>query len=170
MDFNLLNAINGWCMIIGQFFVSQIVYSTILFVIVLIIVRITRNRFKVLALGLWSLIFLRLILPTDLSMPFSGRMLAQKIICFPQSKVRIIHDINNFNFQTENSSSPQLQNSDLKPTLPFWIILIMIWLSVFMFVLNIYMRRLKKFKMIIKHAELCGDDQILQIVKRPPPF
>ena len=55
------------------FLLRQTLLSTVLFVIVLILVRIFRKSSPLFHLGLYALVLVRLVLPPDLSLPFSGR-------------------------------------------------------------------------------------------------
>ena len=54
---------------------KQVVFSTILFVPVLVLAHLLRKQSPLLHLGLWMLILIRLVLPTDLSFPVSARNL-----------------------------------------------------------------------------------------------
>lgn len=55
------------------FLLKQTLLSTVLFVIVLILVRIFRKSSPLFHLGLYALVLVRLVLPPDFSLPFSGR-------------------------------------------------------------------------------------------------
>lgn len=55
------------------FLLRQTLLSSILFVIVLILVRILRKSTPLFHLGLYALVLVRLVLPPDFSLPFSGR-------------------------------------------------------------------------------------------------
>jgi murein DD-endopeptidase MepM/ murein hydrolase activator NlpD len=55
------------------FLLRQTLLSTLLFVIVLILVRIFRKGSPLFHLGLYALVLVRLVLPPDFSLPFSGR-------------------------------------------------------------------------------------------------
>jgi murein DD-endopeptidase MepM/ murein hydrolase activator NlpD/beta-lactamase regulating signal transducer with metallopeptidase domain len=54
---------------------KQVVFSTILFAIVLALTTLLRKQSPLLHLGLWMLVLIRLVLPTDLSFPISARIL-----------------------------------------------------------------------------------------------
>jgi beta-lactamase regulating signal transducer with metallopeptidase domain len=62
------------------YFASQVLFSAVLTVVVLALTVFLRNRHAFLAAGLWSLVFVRLVLPAGLSAPFSVRTVLQGIV------------------------------------------------------------------------------------------
>lgn len=57
---------------------KEVVFSTVLFGIIFVLTTLLRKRSPYLHYGLWALVLLRLILPTDLSSSFSARSLLSK--------------------------------------------------------------------------------------------
>ena len=57
------------------FLATEVVYSTILFALILVVTAAIGNRAPALRFWLWSLVLVRLVLPTDLASPLSARSL-----------------------------------------------------------------------------------------------
>lgn len=62
-----------WASDLGALLGQQIIYAAIVALIVSIIIKLARVKSPLLRQGLWSLVFLRLVLPTDFSSPISIR-------------------------------------------------------------------------------------------------
>ena len=69
---NLLT-VNEWSSIFWSFVQKELLYSSILFLIVLGFTRVLKKKSLYLQYGLWALVLLRLVLPPDLSLQFSAR-------------------------------------------------------------------------------------------------
>jgi beta-lactamase regulating signal transducer with metallopeptidase domain len=160
----------GWraSAIVG-FLASQAVFSAILFAAVLPLTRICGRRCRLLAMGLWSLVFVRLLLPANLSSPFSGRMLIESAFDSPHNKDVIITvpeaanqagaALETAGFATSGARDPGNGESDRIPTVLFWV-----WLSGALAAGAAYATRLKKYERIARDAESCSDVRLLEIL------
>lgn len=69
----ILLTLNEWSSIFWSFVQKELLYSSILFLIVLGFTRVLKKKSLYLQYGLWTLVLLRLVLPPDLSLQFSAR-------------------------------------------------------------------------------------------------
>ncbi len=63
-----------------SFLALQTLFSLIVFVMVFLVSLLLKNRYRSVVLGLWALVFVRLILPVDFALPVSVRTAADKLI------------------------------------------------------------------------------------------
>ena len=69
----ILLTVNEWSSIFLSFIQKELLYSSILFLIVLGFTRVLKKKSLYLQYGLWALVLLRLVLPPDFSLQFSAR-------------------------------------------------------------------------------------------------
>lgn len=69
----ILLTVNEWSSIFWSFVQKELLYSSILFLIVLGFTRVLKKKSLYLQYGLWALVLLRLVLPPDFSLQFSAR-------------------------------------------------------------------------------------------------
>lgn len=76
---SILNTINQISAAFVGTVEKEIIFSSILFLIVWLLSRLLKNASPYLHYGLWTLVLFRLILPTDFSSPFSARQVLDKL-------------------------------------------------------------------------------------------
>ncbi len=74
----ILLTIDEWGSIFWSFIQKELLYSSVLFLIVLGFTKALKKKSLYLQYGLWALVLLRLVLPPDLSLQFSARSVLGK--------------------------------------------------------------------------------------------
>jgi beta-lactamase regulating signal transducer with metallopeptidase domain len=152
---------------IVAFLGSQFFFSLILFVVIYLLTFILKKKYLVLTLGLWSFIFVRLILPPQLSAPFSGRMLIEKALSLFNRPEKELVNINDFydangtiNIKTEEKGLPVKEN--ITPST----VLFVLWSIGITTIFLTYLFKSRKYKILIKKSKECDDREILFIVEK----
>ncbi len=159
-----------WPSAVVGFLGSQAVFSAVLFAVVLPLTLICGRRCRLLAAGLWSLVFVRLLLPADLAAPFSGRMLIESVLRRPAAATVAV-----------SATVPET----LKPAPPpavvhveagvtprkngfqtLHAVLFFAWLSGLLAAAATYATRLKKYERMAWEAESCRDVRLLEILAK----
>jgi beta-lactamase regulating signal transducer with metallopeptidase domain len=155
-----------WPAPVVGFLASQVVFSTVLFVLASGLTALCGRRCRPLAMGLWTLVFIRLILPTDLSAPFSGRMLLDGVFrrlhaapVTPAAPAAIARPASVFQRAREAERAAEAGR-------PLHALLFFAWLSGFLVTAAAYASRLWKYDRIARDAAVCGDDRLLERVGR----
>ena len=157
-----------WASAVVGFLGSQAVFSAVLFAVVLPLTLICGRRCRLLAAGLWTLVFVRLLLPADLAAPFSGRMLIESVLKQPEAAT-----------STVSAPVPEAGKPARQPAVfhaeagaetreravrPLHAVLFFAWLSGLIAAGAAYTTRLRKYKDIARDAESCGDVRLLEVL------
>ena len=166
------------------FFQYELIFSLAIFIPILLLTSLLKKRFPYLQYGLWILVFIRLILPTDLQSAFSLQTLANEIPA--------IHSLSQFLFQESLESGAHLafsvDASELDNTfaghegiisdsylldtsntfLSFsWqSILFLSWLGGFLLFAGILCRRILKFRALARSAAMVETPALTEMVDR----
>lgn len=163
----LRDLINSFAENLIPFFTTQLMFSIILFGVIYIITRILKNKSRLIILGLWAFIFIRLILPTDFSLSFSGRMLIERFMNLYQSDTIFENNkpVPQFPIGTLSETDPE--NSDPAGTdNPIAAILLLMWLIGFLTMLTIYRMQVKKYRRLVKNSTHCENLQIRGLLEK----
>ena len=160
MLISMITKLNGISEIFISFAQKEILYSTILFILIAPIPLLLKKRSVFWQFGFWSLLMIRLILPPDLSHPLSGRNLAHSL--FKLNTINLINLPNTFSlyqrvYQESDIHINSLEFKDLNKTnttdrifsglsLPItWqSYLFMVWALGIMVFLLIYLKRIRR--------------------------
>ncbi len=166
-----------------SFLQQEIFYTLIIFIPIYILSTLLKKRFPYLQFGLWTLIFVRLVLPTDLSLPISLQNLAGNTpfisltsttfySIFTQDKNLHSDEILPVFIDFENSKL--LENEVLSHDEPAngnqiqfsWkSVLFFLWLAGFLIFAGIYWKRLFRFRTLIKSSWVISIPGLQIIVK-----
>ncbi len=155
-----------WAGAVIGFFANQVVFSAVLFVLVLALAAVCGRRSHLLTLGLWSLVFIRLVLPSDFSTSFSGRMLLQRVFSLGQTERRVEPLPIGTPETATWSPAPDSSGRETDGNRSLQLLLFFAWLSGFVFVGSGYIFRLRKYQNIVRLAEPCDNGRILEMVLR----
>jgi len=160
---------------------KEILYSSIIFVVIFAFVTLCKKISLRWQLGLWTLILLRLILPPDFSHSLSGRTVLEKIPGINQA-YRVVFNffsdkklnLNEGNFPTGLSfeeDSETFTSHEIAATTTWsknrvvQTILFTGWLlGVIVFFLH-YLKRLRRFQKMLKQADPVQDSSVQQLVQ-----
>jgi beta-lactamase regulating signal transducer with metallopeptidase domain len=152
MEKMVLQLLNPFAEGMVHFFSAQTIYSTFLFVIIFPAALLLKNKSKLLILGLWSLIFIRFILPPDLSSPFSGRALMNSILPGRKAIEGFLESGKVSDVVQSAASQPESLSSPVSSTWTIEHLLFLFWVSGFSFCLISYLIRLRRYHRIIQRA------------------
>jgi len=137
---------------IVPFLLRESVYATVVFVVIFLLQWMLRKRSHFLHTGLWLLVFIRLVLPTDLSQPFSGRSLITQWI-----DSRMIQSLDGWMGEEHGdiSSSNAMDKSHSIPATGWaefddQTILFILWMGGMVILSVLYLRRLNHFRRLIR--------------------
>ncbi|MBN1779875.1 peptidoglycan DD-metalloendopeptidase family protein [bacterium] len=160
MDWHLLG---GRAAGLIHFFTVQFAYSAILFVVIGLLTTCFKSRSRFLLMGLWSLVFIRLMLPLNWSHALSGRMLLERWMPLNQSVAVERADASvgrtEHFAQFSDQDSPQ---TDLK-IWPF--ILTAVWTAGVTILMILYLRRLYEYRQILRMSKLCTHSACLKLIE-----
>lgn len=181
MDTYLLNYLEQASASVLSFLQHQVIYSTILFVAIAILAFVLRKNSAYWQLGLWSLILLRLVLPTDLGTPWSARSLIDHI---PFSNIAPTVDIPRVPVSMERRDVSGLyedQNtgrleaglgnvgkgqSARRVFLTWQMILFSAWLIGMIALSSLYVRQLLKYYRLTGRAAEVQDKKLLEAIEK----
>ncbi|MBN2008998.1 peptidoglycan DD-metalloendopeptidase family protein [candidate division KSB1 bacterium] len=170
MNSTIMNVITNISAIVIHFFSSQIVYSLILFACVFSLIKLFKLKSHFLLFGLWTFIFIRLLLPPDLSFGLSGRMLLQQIFPAINRPAALAQPLDEKSLGTQ-AESVQILNTSQKNVLHpadghLTLVLFILWLSGFVMLSSTYLRRLAAYRRLIRQSIACTNNQINSLVVR----
>ncbi|HDQ45799.1 MAG TPA: M56 family metallopeptidase [bacterium] len=138
----------GGCVV--PFLLREALYASILFGVVATVSRLIRFRSPRFRTGLWMLVFIRLILPTDWSHPFSGRSLISRLIpplktesfggsipAGPETRVPAVYG-------TEDVPVPETATADS--------VLFFFWISGLIIFSALYSKQISRYRRILSRA------------------
>jgi beta-lactamase regulating signal transducer with metallopeptidase domain len=148
-----------------HFFASQTFFSVILFILVFLLTRLLKKKSLFLVMGLWSFIFMRLVLPVNFSVPFSGRTLLQQtmeissVAELPFFQEIGHHDLLKFDLAMNMSTGTQ-PNPSIEQ------LLFLVWSIGFIIISSIYWTRLQKYRTLLKRSAVTHDRQLVHLVDK----
>ncbi len=173
---NIMNSLEGVSSAFITFAQKEIIFSVVLFVIVLVLTTILKKRSPYLHYGLWALILLRLVLPTDLSLSFSARTLVNKaVVC--ESELLKKNSANSIQDEKMDLTTAPLQsekkiddtagilssvessdtiNSSIQKW-PWKVVLFLLWLTGTIVFACVFLKRYFYYHSIVKHAKSVSD-------------
>jgi|GEM_PF-3527180 len=84
----------GWASDLGSLMGQQLVYAAVVAAVVALIIKVARIKSPMLRQGLWSLVLLRLVLPTDMSSPISLRGPGEDVVQAAQTTLtKVVSEI-----------------------------------------------------------------------------
>jgi beta-lactamase regulating signal transducer with metallopeptidase domain len=159
-----------WASAVIGFLGSQAILSAILFAAVLPLTRICGRRCRLLAMGLWTLVFIRLLLPADLAAPFSGRMLIESVLKEPAATISAVSAPVHAAGRPARQQTGVHAGAAAEPreggARPLRAILFFAWLSGLIAAGLVYTGRLRKYERMARDAESCGDVRLLEILEK----
>jgi beta-lactamase regulating signal transducer with metallopeptidase domain len=161
----LAGDVSAWPKEVVGFFTSQVVFSAILFVLVAGLARLFSRRSARLTLGLWSLVFVRLLLPSDFSAPFSGRMLIERAFGTRGPELRQLAPTDP-EAEGRGSAASGRRSGPTSDFGPIHGLLFAAWLSGLAAVGTVYSIRMRRYRLLVRNAEMCRDDGLLALVDR----
>jgi len=173
----ILLTVNEWSSIFWSFVQKELLYSSILFFIVLGFTRVLKKKSLYLQYGLWTLVLLRLVLPPDLSLQFSARsvldtfgftktnvleerLFSANLSQLPEPKIenrkQLSDDKQTATVQSEKASSP-VQFS-------WQSTLFLIWLAGILGFVFIFSRRYFYYLQVIRKSSSVTDTNVLKFL------
>lgn len=155
--------INQWSNRLIHFLSMQVCFSVILFVVIITLIRFLKVRSRFLMAGLWSLVFIRLLLPLEWSHGFSGRKILEYFLRVPIS----VEHVSLFHLSS-NTAHPvfgeTLVESHEFQLLSFNMILTGLWVVGVLVLFTLYIKRVCGYHRMIRKSEPCKDPILLRIV------
>jgi beta-lactamase regulating signal transducer with metallopeptidase domain len=186
MGSSIFQWLEASCEAIISLLYQEVLYSTLLFVVIWGLAYCLRGKTPHWQLGLWALIILRLLLPPDISSPLSARKLLdylpviQKIETATQETGLGLQD--SWSPYSKSTSPPGVEidsyeqkraeitgvgsDTDLDQYISWPVILVLVWFVGFMLSLFAFLRKLVAFHRLIQLAAPVQDDKIFQLVER----
>ncbi len=156
---------------------KEIVFSTVLFGIVFVLTRVLRNQPPLLHYGLWTLVLLRLILPTDFSASFSARELLGKISFFdfptfsdgpasnlPFDKTVIPEPLSSTDTQPTTQSAAAVGSVSWTESVTWQSLIFCAWLTGMLVFGGIFIKRYFHYRGIAASATEVSDSEILNLL------
>ncbi len=150
-----------------EYLKEQVLFSTLIFLLVLFLSFIFRKKSPYLHYALWTLVLIRLVLPTDISAPWSARNLVSAIYQVIPKQVNAENNLlisdNTFVAEADNAilQVPNLENN----IITIQNTLVAIWLiGIFLF-LVVLLARLEHYRLLIKRSTPLNDKQLLQTIE-----
>jgi murein DD-endopeptidase MepM/ murein hydrolase activator NlpD len=140
---------------------QEVIFSTVVFVVVLLLCRLLRGRAPSLQYGLWSLVLVRLVLPTDLSHRLSaGELLSRMLPVASGDKA-----VDGADGILSLGSTMMLKDTGWSGTAAsasVWgLVLVVLWLLGLLLWSTCYYRRFCWFRQIIRDASPVADASLL---------
>ncbi len=163
-----------------SFMMREIIFSIFLFILVLILTRLLRNKSPLWHMGLWAFVLIRLVLPPGFSNPvakYNGlndvRFMSEVNDLFSESKTQGSQNLA-FSTQPEplnqNALVPEKEilkvgnTSNNSQVLSWKIGVFVTWLLGFLVTLSIYLKRYLHFRRFIQNASHLQDERCHKIV------
>ena len=137
---------------------KQLLYSTLVFILVMVLTRLWSRKSPFLHFALWSLVLLRLVLPTDLAAPWSLRNLLQGT-AKPQTPVIMDVPVGAEEHPGGITHQTLIQNS-VKQTLSFG--LLGLWACGSTILLTIFVFRRRHYRIKTRRACKITDPELLE--------
>lgn len=162
MIFSLLHDLASFARELLLLAANEAVFATVIFLVVFLLTRLFRNRFPPLHYALWSLIFLRLILPPDMSHPLSAVHL---ISGWMESGLTPVYSQNplvqGFSYSPSDLAGTPI-SVVLEPGMPWWtLFLIALWVCGISMWAFRFGKRLSGFRRLLRNAHPVNDEMIL---------
>jgi TonB family protein len=164
------NMLAGLRNIIGEvscrffsFMAREIIFSVILFILILTLTIFLRKKTPLWHMGLWTFVLIRLVLPPDFSNPLVKYNVLNNVQ-FVKETNGILSEFNtqrshNSSFYTQSISSTQNENTLNIPSAPLWkITLFGIWLLGFLITFSIHIKRYLYYRKVIWNSALLEND------------
>lgn len=172
------------CLYAVRFLFTQSIFITILFIVIFLLTSVLKKKSPSWQLGLWSLILIRLVLPTDFSLPFSAgnlfkyNLFSDKIQASVEEVSGMLVTGNKYALNNESRGlrlpdrHPEIknkldrsssENKNIFFSLP--ILLLMAWSSGALFFLCIFIRKIHCIENILKSAVPVRDKETVLSVE-----
>ncbi len=161
----------------------EVLYSTILFLFLLGPVWFLKRKTPLWQLGLWGLIFIRLVLPPDLSSSFSARRIINKLSMVGELGITIQETVKRskgslFAYPDTPAGLTKTyviekqtinpEKSDMLPNtarlFSFPIILMMFWFTGFILFFALFVKKLMRFHKVINHAMAIEEKNTIEVI------
>lgn len=163
-----------------SFMIREIVFSAFLFILILMLTRLLRNKSPLWHMGLWAFVLIRLVLPPGFSYPVSQynglnnvRFINEVNDLFSESNTQEFQE-HNLSIQSVSStqkasvSEKETLNTDDTPRgrqVSYWkIFLFGIWLFGFLITSSLFIKRYLHFRRLIRNASQLQDERCHAIV------
>jgi len=163
-----------------SFMMREIIFSAVLFILILMLTRLLRNKSPLWHLGLWAFVLIRLVLPPGFSNPmakYNGLhdvpFISEVNDLFPESKTQ---EYRNQTYSAQSGSSHQyalvsdakisnIDNTSNSLRVSSWKIAVFgIWLLGFLATLSIYSKKYLYFRRLIRNASQLQDERCHDIL------
>lgn len=156
------------------FLYRQTLYSSVVLVAVLVLTRLFRRASPLLHMGLWSLVLLRLLLPPDFYLPFSGRGVLERLGWFDRQAASAgafpspdaLQMLSATAAAAMEGADPAFGGSEDSGSVPWSAVLFAAWLGGVLVFGAVSARRLLKFHRITEQAKPLTDRRLLSDTKR----
>ncbi len=167
-----------------SFMQKEVVYSSVLFLIVLFLLRIFKKQSLYLQYGLLAFVFVRLLLPPDLALQFSARSLLSHIdftVPAPQQALQSVIDMEYVAgtnmaaqaadpgtasvIEANRSVAKATPNGSAPAGLDFKVGLFLVWLVGVITFAAIFLRRYFYYRRIIREAVPVGQSRVLTLAE-----
>ncbi len=155
---------------------AEIVFATILFSVISIVLWLFKKSSPGLQLGLWTLFLFRLALPPTLSSPISAREVFESfqsqnapVFAAPSNElqreqVKMRNERSLLPAESEFRQVPTISQNNLSAKFQWQTLLFLLWCGGSLFVLALFAQRAAKFRKLVKSARRLDDNWILEIV------
>ncbi|MBN2012464.1 peptidoglycan DD-metalloendopeptidase family protein [candidate division KSB1 bacterium] len=166
---------------IVTFLIRESLYVTLLFGVIYSVTLLLRNKHPRIILALWSLLFIRLILPPSLSLPFSGRQLCDNLP-FVAHSIDWVHNLvkkyssphqktsqlTGYSLEEDSSNLHHVKVTSVSPLqLPIWrTLLFLSWIMGFCSFFYFYIHRKRQFNHVIRQGQEIKNPDIIKIMRR----
>ncbi len=175
----LLNYAIDKCNFIASFLLKQTIYTCILFVFIFGISLLLKKKIPHWHFGLWMLILIRLLLPTDLNLSISARSVLDHIPIVNQVATSIDRIISIPADSTTSNIAPASkiftavfkQNNPIKATykdkiFSRQVLFAFIWLTGCLLMMALVLKKLIKFQCIINKSTVIDDYKLLSFLRK----
>jgi beta-lactamase regulating signal transducer with metallopeptidase domain len=159
-----------WAAITGQtvdMLLHDSAYAVIVCVLVALMCRALRGRAPALQLALWSLVFVRLLLPPDLSHPLAiGELLPTIGSFIGDHEVSVRGDAGEVLAALQPIGAPD-QVGEVGRTVPGWVMwTFVVWVVGAAAAAHGHLRRRRRVRRLLAGAETCNDEEVCALVRR----
>ncbi len=163
-----------------SFMMREIIFSAVLFILILILTRLLKNKSPLWHMGLWAFVLIRLVLPPGFSNPvakYKGLhdvpFISEVNDLFPESQTQ---EYRNQTFSAQSKSQNQyalvsdgktsnIDNTSNSLRVSSWKIAVFgIWLLGFLTTLSIYLKKYLYFRRLIRNASQLQDERCHDIL------
>jgi len=168
MMIQFFRALEGVSDVVVAFLMKQILFSSIIFIIIFVLVKIFKRLSPYWHLGLWALVLLRLLLPPNLSHSYSVRTMLSQVPYYQQISRHITLWLSGSSFERESASSFHFLSLDSQSVenfqsaraidsanqkSAFWrTILFSIWLLGVVLFICVYIHRMRQIHKLLNSA------------------